>query len=64
MDWYVVWRKIRIGSTTALTVNSVSGVLIRDAASVLGRENTVATAPGLCNPMIVIKGWPFVSVTV
>lgn len=56
MDWYVVWRKIRIGSTAALTVNSVSGVLIRDAASVLGRENTVTRTTDLSNPTIVMEG--------
>ena len=47
-----------------MIANSVSGVLILDAASVLGKENTVEAAPDQSNPMIVIKGWPFVLGTI
>ena len=49
-----------------MIANSVSGVLILDAASVLGKAETVeaAPAPDLSNPMIMIKGWPFVLVTI
>jgi hypothetical protein len=35
-----------------LTVNSVSGVLIPDAASVSNKENIVETAPGLTNRLL------------
>jgi hypothetical protein len=35
-----------------MAVNSVNGVLIPDAASVSGKENTVETAPGLTNRLL------------
>jgi len=40
MDSYAVRKRTRIRNITALTANSVNGVLIRDAASVLIREDT------------------------
>jgi len=40
MDSYAVRKRTRIRNITAQTVNSVNGVLIQDAASVLIRGDT------------------------
>jgi hypothetical protein len=64
MDSSALQKRGRPRSTTALIANSVSGALIRDVASALDRENTVAAATDLSNSTIVIKEWLFVLVTI
>ena len=47
-----------------MIAGSASGVLILDAASVVGKENTIEAAVDQSDPLIMIKGWPFVLVTI